>query len=91
MYPTIPGMQYCQPWTIMVGLSVPMAAVACLLFRVFCRDRCGKDEPRLVCALQHAPPCFVYAAVFQPAVLDLTRGTTAGEILLYQVVERQRT
>ncbi|CAM9451788.1 unnamed protein product [Ectocarpus sp. 6 AP-2014] len=39
----------------------------------------GKDDgPRLACVLQHAPPCFVYAAVFQPAeVMDRTRGTTA--------------
>ncbi len=39
------------------------------------------DElPRLVCVLQHAPPCFVYAAVFQPAeVMDRTRGATTCE------------
>lgn len=61
----------------MGNCAVPMAAemrVLCLPVR-----RGSKDEPRLVCALQHAPPCFVYAAVFQPAVLDLARGTTAGE------------
>eukprot|EP00903_Cladosiphon_okamuranus_P011632 g10941.t1 len=41
--------------------------------------RGGRDEqPRLVCVLQHAPPCFVYAAVFQPAeVVDRSRGAAA--------------
>lgn len=50
--------------------------------RDFVSFRGGRDEgPRLACVLQHAPPCFVYAAVFQPAeVKDRTRGaTTAGE------------
>lgn len=45
------------------------------------QPRTGKDElPRLTCVLQHAPPCFVYAAVFQPAeVMDRIRGATVGE------------
>lgn len=42
---------------------------------------CMDEVPRLVCVLQHAPPCFVYAAVFQPAeVMDRTRGASTCEM-----------
>ncbi|CAM9288099.1 unnamed protein product [Ascophyllum nodosum] len=41
---------------------------------------CGKEEcPRLVCVLQHVPPCFVYAAVFQPWAPGITRGAASGD------------
>ncbi|CAM9378289.1 unnamed protein product [Ectocarpus fasciculatus] len=53
-------------------------APACAEGLLATATRGGKDDgPRLACVLQHAPPCFVYAAVFQPAeVMDRTRGTT---------------
>lgn len=46
---------------------------------VFCLFRSGKEEsPRLINVLQHAPPCYVYAAVFQPLVLEIARGARLG-------------
>lgn len=48
-----------------------------LVFRLF---RSGKEGfPKLIHVLQHAPPCYVYAAVFQPLVLEIGRGVSLGD------------
>ncbi|CAM9214402.1 unnamed protein product, partial [Sphacelaria rigidula] len=67
--------------TSSAGAGAGSCGGGCVRFRncVCTSVRGDKGEPWLMCTLQHAPPCFVYAAVFQPAALEPGRGVASRE------------